>query len=311
MISCSHKDESRKEVGVTALGVAALRSCESEKGDKALVIDPFARTLAGEKGFEFMNSLRTEGGDSDSATMIDGMAVRSCKIDKEITKYISEGIPQVCVPGAGLDCRVWRIQSYFNESNMDKLRNVDWFELDFPEMFDHKFKGLQTYKEQNVNAEVKTYCKSYNPMTVDLSLPNWKEVITSTGPTSHFADTSVLESVSNNVGHGALNVSTPIIWLLEGFTAYLTQEELDKFFESVGSLTCPGSILISTWVTEPHLRITYHRSHTPEPAKYVSKFGWEIIQNEPLADIAVKEFDRSIAGAARWQHYNILIARKV
>jgi methyltransferase (TIGR00027 family) len=283
MLNCSHQDESRRKVGVTALGVAYLRALESQKTSNALVKDPFAQTLAAEDGRNWVAELQLE----HRQCMIDGMGIRSRKIDDEIVKFIKQGITQVCVPGAGLDCRPWRIDDYFTDDYIHQLKEVTWFELDFPEMLAHKLGTIETIKPDSC------HCKKYVPVKADLSLPNWDSLFLSSS---------------------AFDTNVPTIFLLEGFTSYLTEAELTSFLTKLSAIACAGSVLIATFKTNDGgntpLKIKYHRSYYPDPSGYMTSFGWSVCECAELNDIG-KLYGRTPPLVETWSGYQILVARKI
>ena len=120
--------ESRIEhVSDTALLVAAARARESEKPD-ALIHDPFAARLAGERGLALLNTAATP-------EWIElGMGMRTRFIDELLTMALREGVDGVLTVGAGLDARPWRL---------DLPRDLQWMEVDFAEMLDYKYGALE------------------------------------------------------------------------------------------------------------------------------------------------------------------------
>src|SRR5215471_21707713 len=99
-------------VSDTARWVAAYRAMESERKD-ALFHDPFARTLAGELGFEIARSV--PGGTKNAAAAV---IARTCAIDELIAKALHEGADAIVNLAAGLDARPWR---------MNLPSTLDWF----------------------------------------------------------------------------------------------------------------------------------------------------------------------------------------
>jgi methyltransferase (TIGR00027 family) len=186
--SVSHQDTERAGVGVTAHGVSALRHYEratrGPHGD-ALINDPFAERLSGEIGSRWVDSLepwRKTG-------MIDGLAVRTRRIDDDITAAInvrgkdtlSESDKfQVVVLGAGLDSRPWRLSEQIKYA-------TNWFEVDFPEIFDYKL-PIVASGSSNTDSTI-----THIRVDADLSIPTW---------------------ISKLVDRG-YHPSMPSIWLLE------------------------------------------------------------------------------------------------
>ena len=278
--TCSHQDESRSKVGTTALGVAALRALETDKGELALITDPYARYMAGTEGFAWIKQLEINKPDV-AVSMVDGLAIRTKKIDDELMRYFTLGIEQMVVPGAGLDCRPWRIHHSFDQLHVEHLKSVSWYELDFPEMLN--------YKLQQLGKNAESMCKRYEPIHADLSLPNWSELLIAR----------------------SFNITEPSIWLLEGFTSYLTREELTLFLQSVSALTAPSSILIATFITEgtAEVKNDLHRSFYQNPPEFLSAFGWETVENNPIVKVG-EIYNRVPKDPKVWANYRIVIAKK-
>lgn len=318
MAETSHQDPTRRRVGITALGVCALRAIETGKGPgAALINDPFAAAMATEDGYGWIQQWREQhGAASDKEmTMIDGLAIRTKKIDQEIVKYINDstdGIRQICVPGAGLDSRPWRIDSLFSESTLPSLCEVRWYELDFPEMFQHKLTtlglksssatadaaaGSSASASTPVSPPARTRCAEYHPIEADLSLKHWDSLLTDAS--RHY------------------DPAKRSLWLLEGFTSYLTEEELSTFFQKMSTLAAPGSILIATFITQEDssIKIPYHKSMYPDPPAFVAPFGWETMEAKDLNTLVEENpemYNNRMPPLRKvWQGYQIVVAKRV
>jgi methyltransferase (TIGR00027 family) len=111
-------------VSDTALMVAACRATETARPD-ALVRDPFAAALAGERGMAIARNLPGGG-----ETVAFGVAIRSRFLDELIAQLATAGkLATVLSLGAGLDTRPWRL-------NLPK--DLRWIEVDFPAMLKYK-----------------------------------------------------------------------------------------------------------------------------------------------------------------------------
>jgi O-methyltransferase involved in polyketide biosynthesis len=179
----SHQDPERKGVGTTARGVASLRAWETDKGEEGLIFDPYGHILGGEPGSQWLIN-----GFKDKALVredfVTGIALRTKKIDELILKAIKDGFTQICVLGAGLDARPWRLHlerkinetgkyEYLPAAENPLPSTVTWFEVDFPEIFEFKHKALG-------NANASLGCK-YTAVRTDLSLPGWPDSLISAG----------------------------------------------------------------------------------------------------------------------------------
>ncbi len=113
---------SLKNVSDTARWVAVYRAEESERPD-ALFHDPYARRLAGERGFELLDSIpkgRRFGWP---------MVLRTVIFDRFVETCIADGADMVVNLAAGLDARPYR---------MELPRDLTWVEVDLPEILGYK-----------------------------------------------------------------------------------------------------------------------------------------------------------------------------
>ena len=119
----SHPDSRITHVSDTALMVAALRAVESGEPD-ALINDPFAARLAGERGMAIYRALPY------TDLMRFGLALRIRFVDELLYEVMPTGqIATVLSVGCGLDSRPWRL---------DLPPELRWIEVDFPDMLDYK-----------------------------------------------------------------------------------------------------------------------------------------------------------------------------
>ena len=186
--SVSHHDTERSGVGVTAHGVSSLRHYERvTRGLKdALINDPFAERLSGEIGSRWVDSLepwRKTG-------MIDGLAVRTRRIDDDIKAAINNvrgeettlsaelGKFQVVVLGAGLDSRPWRLSESIKHA-------TNWFEVDFPEIFDYKLPIVASGSSTGIITHIR--------VDADLSIPTWISKLVERGYDSSIPSVWLLE----------------------------------------------------------------------------------------------------------------------
>jgi methyltransferase (TIGR00027 family) len=117
-----------EHISDTALLVAAARAAETKRED-ALIHDPYAAMLAGERGVAIANS------EESSRWMSFGIALRTRFIDEFLAQELRDGAVDcvVCL-GAGLDARPWRL------SLPDQLC---WIEVDFAPILDYKYDLLR------------------------------------------------------------------------------------------------------------------------------------------------------------------------
>lgn len=243
----SHHDDSRKGVGATAHAVASLRSLEDKYGKDALFHDPYASLMGGHVGQEFLESNGSQFfGTNNPSGLIDGTAVRTKKIDDELRRVVADdNIRQICVLGAGLDTRPWRLNKTTEE-------NVKYFEVDFAELFQYKLPLLQA-------AGAVSQFEYYN-VIADLSLTQWYDALISAG----------------------FDITRPTVFVMEGFINYLTEEEAKALFSTITSkLAHRGSVIIATLLTARMKAVTaMHRFFPENPLSWLNECGWTGTQDE-------------------------------
>lgn len=110
-------------VGVTGVGVAAIRAAESRRPDR-LFDDPFAARFAAAAGWE----LPPPDPDRDEH-LSNWIAVRTRFLDEVVLAACADGCRQVVILGAGLDARGFRL---------DWPPGTRVFELDLPPVLEFK-----------------------------------------------------------------------------------------------------------------------------------------------------------------------------
>ena len=255
---CSHQDDARKGVGTTAHGVASLRALESKRDSvDRLFDDPYAEALGGPVGASFISSFA--GATSHPNGLVDGVAIRTKKIDDQVLKALNaDNFEQICVLGAGLDTRPWRLKAA-------KAHSVHYFEVDFPEIF--------KYKMHVLNSQSATTEFAYHPVEADLSLDTWHTVLIQAG----------------------FDVAKPTFWILEGLTGYLTEEEANIMFGKISTtLSAKHSRIIATFLTPSVVfRTPMHRFFPENPLQFVNAHGWTG-QQEEIGEIGAR-LNRPIA----------------
>jgi methyltransferase (TIGR00027 family) len=131
-------------VSDTARWVAVYRAMETERPD-ALFNDPFARKLAGERGYEILKSLPRARGAAWA------MIVRTAVMDEIIMERVRSGeIDMVVNLAAGLDARPWRL---------DLPPSLRWVDVDFEPILQYKI---------DIVGDAKPRC-SYEAIFADLT----------------------------------------------------------------------------------------------------------------------------------------------
>ena len=113
-------------VGVTAVGVAAVRAAESERAER-LFTDPLAAGFVRAAGSR--HRLDGAEGRGRHASLVAWVIVRTRFLDDLVLDACARGCRQVVILGAGLDARAFRL------SWPDKLR---LFEIDLPQVLEFK-----------------------------------------------------------------------------------------------------------------------------------------------------------------------------
>ena len=118
-----------QHVADTSLWVAVHRASEGDRPD-AMYKDPYARTLAGERGALIAKKMAAP------KFMAWMMAMRTVGIDQLIEEAVDLGVDTILNLGAGLDTRPYRLNF---------KRPLKWIEVDFPAIIDlknEKLKGI-------------------------------------------------------------------------------------------------------------------------------------------------------------------------
>jgi methyltransferase (TIGR00027 family) len=116
-------------VSDTALWVAIYRAMESERPD-ALFHDPYARTLAGQRGEQIVATLKK------GRRFAWPMIVRTAVMDEIILRAANrDGVDTVLNLAAGLDTRPYRLAL---------PRTLRWFDVDLPPMVEYKQQALRS-----------------------------------------------------------------------------------------------------------------------------------------------------------------------
>jgi methyltransferase (TIGR00027 family) len=119
-----------RNISDTARWVAVYRARETERPD-ALFQDPFARRLAGERGEQIAQSMRTLNRADWS------FVTRTYLIDQFVSAKVREGVDMVVNLAAGLDARPYR---------MELPPSLQWVEVDLDEILSYKEEILRSEK---------------------------------------------------------------------------------------------------------------------------------------------------------------------
>jgi len=111
-----------RDITDTARWVAVYRARESERPD-AVFKDPFARALALERGEQIAHAV------SFADEFQWSFVARTYAFDRFITRLVASGVDTIVNLAAGLDTRPYRLPL---------PPSLQWFEVDLPEMLEHK-----------------------------------------------------------------------------------------------------------------------------------------------------------------------------
>ena len=263
-------------VGITALGVAFARGIESARADR-LIEDPFAEafvTAAEPLLPERVREFGWRGADgAPHPIIVDSshvMAVRTRVLDDALLTATSAGIRQVVILAAGLDARAYRL------AWPPALR---LFEIDQPKVLEFKDTVL---REAGASARC-----TRTTVAVDLR-EDWAGELIAAG----FA------------------ADQPTAWLIEGLLAYLPPEAEQRLFESITTLSAPGSHVSAEYITDvsamvadkefgtiakelgDELGFEFHTGPRPRPGVWLSAHGWTV--TEESARAAAERYHRDL-----------------
>lgn len=205
-------------VSLTAHIVAYYRGLEGifHPHDK-LIDDPYALVLGGTIGQKFFDQHISSLNTTSEKALIRGndtQAARTRIIDDSLQSFVSDGINQIVVLASGLDARAWRLN--FQPNANSKLK---FFELDYQDVIDYKCTCLK--KVAAVLPSDDTF--EHHFVAVDLADPRWSHLLLNTGE---------------------FDPNQPTVWLIEGLTMYLTEEQLRTLIAKVYALSAGGSKII-------------------------------------------------------------------
>lgn len=241
-------------VGMTALGVAAIRAAETARADR-LFDDPCAA------GFVRAASWVRPGGTTppteDQAAvrlrLATWIAVRTRFLDDVVRRACAGGCRQVVILGAGLDARAYRL---------GWPEGTRLWELDLAEVL--------AFKEMVVRAEGWEPRCARTAVPVDL-MDDWSPKLTEAG----------------------FDRRAPVAWIAEGLLAYLSEDVRDALVGRTAALSVAGSRLgltlaapdrLDAWRTAhpdgtaagPGDYVALWRSTAPrEVTGWLASFGWK------------------------------------
>lgn len=200
-------------VGATATMVAAQRALSS---DAKLIYDPYAAPLVRAVGIDvyvrLVNGEIAAGGNTefDPQRMAQGMACRTRFYDQFFVDATRSGIGQVVILASGLDSRAYRLPW---------PAGTVVYEVDMPEVIEFKTLTLGDLGAEPT-AERRT-------VAIDLR-DDWASALQAAG----------------------FDPQAPSAWSAEGLMVYLPDDAQDALFDSITSLSAPGSRLAFEFVPD-------------------------------------------------------------
>jgi methyltransferase (TIGR00027 family) len=189
-------------VGLTALGVAAIRAAETARSDR-LFADPCAARFVRAAGYE-----RSAGSEpstkeevAERQRLTEWVGVRTRFLDDVVRSACAQGCRQVVILGAGLDARAFR--------------------LEFPEgtrLWELDLAGVLSFKEMVVQAEAWVPRCERTTVEIDLS-EDWGGMLQDAG----------------------FDARAQVVWVAEGLLAYLSAEVRDALIVTTAALSVAGS----------------------------------------------------------------------
>ncbi|ATL68849.1 class I SAM-dependent methyltransferase [Nocardia terpenica] len=198
-------------VGVTALGVAAMRAMETLQPDP-LIRDDYAALFVAASGHEPMSRLLEDPEPPQDSPLAFGlMGHRSKFYDDFFLDAAADGVRQAVILAAGLDARAYRLPW---------PTGTVVFELDQPKVLEFK----QTVLDEH--GAVPTADR--RALAVDLR-DDWPAALLAAG----------------------FDPAAPTAWSAEGLLPYLPGAAQDLLFERIERLSAPGSRLATDMVADP------------------------------------------------------------
>lgn len=202
-------------VGVTALGVAAVRAQESLRPDR-LFDDPLAARFLEAAGRPFPS---TDFAELERVLppnwlmLVRSIPIRTRFLDEFVQDALAAGVRQVVLLGAGLDTRAFRLAW---------PSGCRVFEVDLP--------GMLEFKERVLAGTGAVAGCERIVVPADLTA-EWPGPLTAAG----------------------LNTSAATAWIAEGLLLYLSTEQNEQVLSRVGELSVPGSRLAITTLSQQRL----------------------------------------------------------
>ncbi len=130
-----------------------------------------------------------------------------------------------------------------------------FFELDFPDILEYKHRKFQ---EAAPDASISS-CFQYAAVAVDFNDPAWcGQFLSSSG----------------------FNASQPTLWLVEGLTMYLLEDQIVDLFTKLREMSAAGSKVIVDFFTDEydHFKVAEFKDRIKDPQAFMDGIGWKMIE---------------------------------
>jgi methyltransferase (TIGR00027 family) len=240
-------------VGLTALGVAAMRATETARSDR-LFADPCAAAFVHAAGYDpgARPAPATHEEIAERRRLTAWIGVRTRFLDDVVRRACEQGCRQIVLLGAGLDARAFRL-----ELPVDSRL----WELDLPDVL--------RFKESVVRAHE--------------WLPRCERTI---------VETDLSEDWGSSLLRAGFGPRARVVWVAEGLLSYLPEEVRDALIETTGALSITGSRLGLTLAASAAGEATHpaepagaptprgyralFRSSAPDDAHaWLASYGWQ------------------------------------
>jgi methyltransferase (TIGR00027 family) len=267
-------------VGVTALGVAAIRAAETSRPDR-LFDDPCAAGFV--RAANYVRPVATTEPTEDDIRarrgLIAWIAVRTRFLDDVLRQATEASCRQVVILGAGLDSRAFRLEW---------PEGTRLWELDLPDVL--------AFKEQVVRDEKWQPRCGRTTVPVDLS-EDWGRQLVDAG----------------------FDPAAPVVWVAEGLLAYLPADVVDRLVGTTAALSVTGSRMGVTLAAPSRLEAwrrdhpdgsssrgdyvaLWHSTAPEDPVGWLASFGWQA----DVFDLAerLRAYGRPLDESAQRTHSN-------
>jgi methyltransferase (TIGR00027 family) len=239
-----------RDVSDTARWMAVYRAQETERPD-GVFRDPFARTLAGERGERIAEAMTAFGDNSWS------LIARTYLFDRFVTRFVQHGVDLIVNLAAGLDTRPYR---------MELPASLRWVEVDLPEILDYK---------ESILADAQPVC-SLERVRLDLSNPD--------------ARRGLFDRLGRTSQRAAILTEGLLIYLMPHETGALAEDVARpaSFQHWVVDIVSPGLMAMLKEQSAMQLASAPFLFAPPEGASFFTTHGWTPVEARSILKTAGK-----------------------